>query len=103
MTFRLVLGVVLLLSSTWIMLVNAHIFVQRHILRREMPSLIPMLGGVGGMISLLVLPGAGFHYYCWVPLLLDWGSLPGLLYAYVKIRRRRNAPTAGDPNSESHS
>ena len=71
-------------STVWIGLVG----------RQRAPSWIPLLGGVFGAIGLAILPLPGAHRLCWVPLLVDWGSIPGIgltiLFHLVRIVRRRD-------------
>ena len=49
--------------------------------KRPAPSWIPLLGGSLGALGLIVAPVSGAAQFWWLPLLLDWGSAPGLLHA----------------------
>src|SRR5579862_6336791 len=69
---------------------NAGVAWQQFVLRRRAPSRIPLVGGVAGLVGILLLPLPGWHAW-WVPLVLDWGSAPGLLYTacWHALRRHR--------------
>jgi hypothetical protein len=71
---------ILFLLFVWLAFLNATVFWQRHIQKRKAPSWIPLLGGLFGVAALLALPMPIANQFWWIPLLLDWGSLPGLLY-----------------------
>jgi len=44
-------------------------------------SLVPFIGGTAGTISFLIMPFSMFRRFWWVPLVLDWGCIPGLAQA----------------------
>jgi hypothetical protein len=46
--------------------------------RHGSTSLILLFGGVSGVIAVLVCPIPGLWVWCWVPALLDIGTLPAL-------------------------
>jgi hypothetical protein len=60
--------------------------------RRSFESLVPLVGGVIGLIGLLICPAAQLRPLWWIPLILDFGCLP-LLFAVIadqiwkKLRR----------------
>ena len=66
----------LLAVSLLLMVGNWVIFFQR-----TRASAIPIVGGLSGMVGLILLPVPGSWKFCWLPLVLDWASLPGILYA----------------------
>ena len=39
-------------------------------------SLIPVVGGLFGMLGLLIMPSGKLIWFAWVPLLMDIGCLP---------------------------
>ena len=91
MEFLLVmLGIACLLAFFWISVFNASVL-WASLRRRPRPSWIPLLGGVLGTVGLLLMPLPSLHALWWVPLLLDWGSLPGLAHTVVwhAVRRLR--------------
>ena len=47
--------------------------------RHGSTSLILLVGGVSGVIAVLVCPIPGLWVWCWVPALLDIGTLPALI------------------------
>src|SRR5215471_13950833 len=72
-----IVGSVLLLLSFWLCALNAGVFWKLFVRKVEAPSWIPLIGGVLGVFGLGVIPLELAHKLCWLPLLLDWGSLPG--------------------------
>ncbi len=57
---------------------------------RKAPSWIPLLGGGTLALALLIAPHNPWRNLWWVPLLLDWGSIPGLTAAaWLTLRRPR--------------
>jgi hypothetical protein len=51
--------------------------------RKTHVSWIPLLGGLSGAAALLVMPIEGAWRYGWVPLVVEWGTLPGNLHALI--------------------
>lgn len=56
-------------------------------------SMVPLVGGFCGTISVLSLPVAGYVSYWWVPLLLDIGCAPSAVAAcaYVLLMKVRGS------------
>ena len=85
-----IIGIVLLLVSFWLCALNATVFWRLFVSKVEAPSWIPLLGGVLGVFALgVVIPVEPAHRLCWLPLLLDYGSLPGILHALYAFSIRR--------------
>lgn len=89
-----IVGSVLLLVSFWVCALNAGVFWKLFVRKVNAPSWIPLLGGVFGVFGLGVIPVELAHRLCLLPLLLDYGSVPGILhtvYAHViRLVRERN-------------
>ena len=64
----------------WLSCLNAVEFWKRHMRKEKARSWVPLLGGGAGSLALLAIPTHGLKLWWWLPLLLDWGSLPGLFY-----------------------
>ncbi len=79
--FRWVVTVLFGSLFIWISCLNFKVFWQAYILRRAASSWVPFLGGLSGLVALLAIPIEGMNGWFWLPLLLDWGSLPGTLYS----------------------
>jgi hypothetical protein len=62
------------------------------IFRGKHSSWIPLVGGLFGVAGVWLLPIAGSHFYWWLPLILDWGSLPGLLSTAWSFASRKHRP-----------
>ena len=53
--------------------------------------IIPLVGGIIGAATLLLIPIPGLSNWWWVPLLIDVGSIPGMgieLYLYLRRHSR---------------
>ena len=77
-------------GGLWIFILNWHVFIGRHVQRVHTPSWIPLISGALLCVALLVWPNSPYRWYCWVPFLLDWGSIPGITFSiWHGIRRSR--------------
>ena len=50
---------------------------------RRTSSWVPLVGGVLGAISMLCIPIDGVAKWAWIPLIADWGTVPGLSYTAI--------------------
>jgi len=80
---RTVLAIVFGSGFAALAISNGRIFIFGLLLRRHQPSWIPLIGGGCGVAAVLLVPVASVQEWWWVPLLLDWGSLPGIGHAIV--------------------
>jgi hypothetical protein len=68
------------------------------IFRGKHSSWVPLVGGLFGVLGVRFLPITRLRSYWWLPLILDYGSLPGLLYtAWFLAFRRHRPPSPRDP------
>ena len=70
------LTIVLIVLWFLIVLINARSFYDTHI-RRRFASSIPIIGGLLGAVGCYQIPS--LRKWCWVPVLLDYGSITFLL------------------------
>ena len=101
---RLVAAIVLAFLSLWIMTMNWTVFWRRHIQRHaHVSSWIPLLGGGLGAFALILSPAVVLRGWWWIPLCVDWGSLPGLAYSVFwnlcQARNHKAKPNESNPNS----
>lgn len=68
---------VLTVANAWS--VGTYMFSKRHI------SAIPLLGGVAGLAAAFVLPIEDIRSFWWLPLVVDYGSIP-MLVAFIVSR-----------------
>ena len=75
-----------------LMLFNGYVFIAGLLLKKQTPSWIPMIGGLAGLLAIVAWPGEGAKSLWWLPLVLDWGSIPGVAHAlgYHAIRSIKN-------------
>jgi hypothetical protein len=92
--FGWIFGTPFLLISIWISAFNAIVAWKLYVRKVWAPSWIPLAGGICGFIALLVIPVEGLDRFCGLPLLLDYGSLPGffhtIIFYVIYYSRRRN-------------
>jgi len=77
------IGCALLAIFFWLAYLNFGVFWKRHVLKKRASSWIPLLGGCFGVIAFFTIPIAALHDLWWIPLFLDWGSLPGITYSIL--------------------
>ena len=84
------ISLVLLALFFWVAGMNAALFWQGVVRRRKTSSVIPLIGGIFGVLALLSMPIQGVRWHWWLPLLLDWGGLPvillSVLYSFLSDR-----------------
>lgn len=71
------------------MLLNWWAVVSFCAMRRKASSWVPLLGGLFGAIACYLSPFPVANRYYWLPFVLDWGSIPGLLYTVVYLAWQR--------------
>lgn len=86
---RWIAGVAFAAVFVWLVILNASVFWERHVCKKKSPSWIPLLGGVSGVMCCLILPVPSLKAVWWIPLILDLGSVPGLVYTIFFLLRRR--------------
>jgi hypothetical protein len=72
---RWVLGTVLALVFVVVAAGNAWTVI-RYIVNKRRSSAVPLVGGLCGVAACFVLPLGSLTGWWWLPLLLDYGSLP---------------------------
>jgi hypothetical protein len=55
-------------------------------------SVIPFLGGILGGAGFLLAPNPALRHLWWLPLILDYGSLPSLAWALLVLVRKHLNP-----------
>lgn len=85
----IVAGVLLLLAS-WVIVLN-WACVVRGLRGRGHSSWIPLVGGMLGAAGCWLAPDGALLQFWWVPLILDFGSAPGLVatLGYLLFRKLR--------------
>lgn len=74
----------------WIASINAYI-VWKSYFRKHGSSMVPLLGGIAGVIACIIAPIEALRSLWFVPLLLDLGSVPLIVRTvYFQIRTRNN-------------
>jgi hypothetical protein len=84
-----IIAIILLIIGILISAANWIIFVKNYILQRKWASAVPFLGGISGAIGIISLPIAGSACYFWIPLIVDWGSLPAIIFSLIARFREK--------------
>jgi len=75
--------------GAWICILNWSVFWSGCVRRERTASWSPLLGAALLSLGLKAAPVHALNELWWLPFVLDWGSLPGLLYtAYWHVRHR---------------
>lgn len=88
-SFRLILGIGLLVFSVYMIFMNWAVFVNNHLLKRKWTSAVPVVGGFAGMVGMICLPVEGLWKYSWIPLVVDWGTIPVMVVSLVFLRKEK--------------
>jgi hypothetical protein len=80
---RWVIAALLFALFIWLATMNAMVFWNTFIHRKKTSSWIPIIGGIFGMLSLIIVPIASAKRWWWLPLVVDWGSIPGILVSII--------------------
>ena len=73
------LSVVLLLVGGFVIIMN-WVIIYYSLVKKKHSSWAPPAGGVFAAVSLAILPIAGVAKYWYVPLIVDYGCLPGMTH-----------------------
>ena len=73
------LSVVLLLVGGFVIIMN-WVIIYYSLVKKKHSSWAPLAGGVFAAVGLAILPIAGVAKYWYVPLIVDYGCLPGMTH-----------------------
>lgn len=73
---RYIFAFILFTGFAYMAVVNWRICYANYFKRDGFTSVIPLLGGALGAFSILLVPVDGSNDWFWVPLFLDWGTVP---------------------------
>ena len=79
---------ILVLISLYMTLMNWAVFFNNYIFKKKWTSAVPLIGGIAGALGCVILPTEGSWRFFWIPLLIDWGSLPVILVSLVTSKRK---------------
>lgn len=86
---RLIVAIALAAVSILIIAGNAVIILRGLTGRAKNESWVPILGGTLGVLALLIAPWPRLRDYWFIPLLIDWGCVPGLLHTAIFLLGRQ--------------
>ncbi|TWT38308.1 hypothetical protein KOR42_51890 [Thalassoglobus neptunius] len=81
----IVLASIFALMGLPIVIMNAIVFWKSCILRLRTPSWIPLLGGGLFTIAMLIQPHPSVREFWWIPLICDYGCLPGFVHTIAAL------------------
>jgi hypothetical protein len=91
-----------LLVAVWVSAGNWYCVIL-YVVKRRHSSWIPFIGGVVGCFGFFVSPYSMLRTHWWLPLFLDWGTVPGhafaLVYFTIALIRRATGKGGGDGDS----
>ena len=83
------ISVLFLILGTLITVVNWIGVYKATVKKEQTGSWIPFIGGIMLLIGLLLLPNSTAKKMCWIGCIVDWGSIPGIVYTVVALLRRK--------------
>lgn len=88
-TIRWILSIGFVGLFLYIAVVNWVVFINNYVRKKQWSSALTLIGGASGSIGIVILPVSGAWQYWWLPLVLDWGSIPVILDAIIlRVWRR---------------
>lgn len=84
-----VLGAVCLIGTVGNMVVSWRLVVRKREEETRTPSILPLVAGVSGALAVLLWPYRALLPFVWVPLLLDPGTLPYVVFGTVAMLREQ--------------
>lgn len=83
------LAVLFFAAFVWMAVIHAGSFIAGF--RKKAPSLVPLVGGLCGMLAMLIVPLPSLRKWWWLAFVVDCGSLPliirTLIYGVIQSRR----------------
>jgi hypothetical protein len=70
------------------LLASAVVCANYSVLLRRSGLIVPFVGGLAGAVAVALWPAAGLWKWCWIPLVIDYGSLPSLFIVFFRPRPR---------------
>lgn len=86
-----ILGVLLILAGGFIAAINWAVIVQ-WVAKRRHSSWIPLAGGGLFGMGMALVPYSPANELWWVPLLADWGCIPGFVFTAIHSAWSRLKP-----------
>jgi hypothetical protein len=78
-----IVSILLLGVFLYIALLHAALIFSVYVLKQKGSSMVPLFAGICGALGIVLLPVKGSAKYWWLPLLLDYGSIPLLLHTLL--------------------
>lgn len=82
--FKIIAALLLFICGSFLVVMNwAIIFTC--LLRKKHSSWVPLAGGIMLAYAIIFQPFWQIQSYAWIPLVIDWGCIPGFTYAFVYL------------------
>lgn len=78
-----IVGTLFFVLFLWVAGLNASVLWIHYVQHKRTPSWIPLLGGIFGVLAVFAVPIPGIRQWWWLPLLLDFGSIPGFIQTFI--------------------
>lgn len=80
---RYVLAAILGFFGLYLFFGNWYVFFIGFIKRKNAPSWVPLFSAILLCVAILLIPNNPYRWLCWVPFIIDWGSLPGITTSII--------------------
>lgn len=84
-TSKWIISIGTLLLGAWVIILNWLMFYQNFIIRKKYSSFVPLVGGIFMLIGLYNIPVQSVSKWYWLPLFIDFGSIPLLAWTLVSF------------------
>lgn len=89
MLLNWIVSVLIIVFGIYIIIMNWCVFLNNHIHGNRWTSAVPFVGAVSLALGVVLLPVPQGWKYAWIPLFLDWGSIPVVATAIISWLRRK--------------
>lgn len=80
-----IFSIALIVGFMFLAAINAAIVWRGLFKKEKVGSWIPLAGGIFGAVGIANLPAVSYQEWWWVPLLVDLGSLPAMVYMAWRV------------------
>lgn len=85
-----ILSISFFLIGMYAVILNWRGFWISYVKKQYAGSWVPLIAGILVMIGFILYPQNDVKKFCWIGLLIDWGSIPGILYTIWQIHKDKH-------------
>lgn len=85
-----ILSIFFLIIGMYLVILNWIFFWKSYVKKQYMGSWVPLIAGLLVMIGFILYPENNVKKFCWIGLLIDPASIPGILYTIWQIHKYKH-------------